>query len=303
MPLKIVVEFQDAAQGGTETYYSSQSDPVAFTNAILNVGGAGGVPYQWLQARRSFLHNAVRIIGVRAGLDTGARYALTANLTPAQGQGLWSIGQGVSYGGVLEDWTSLLCNLYSTTAGVQKKAIYFYGVPNTQISPPQTFAPSAVYLQTLQAFFSLLTNSIWQTKSRPPGAVSPISPIGNFTVSASGRNAAIIPVNPIFTVGANGLVIVRGLKYPRGWNGIHQGLIVAGIAGAPTFCVIGPTRYPQVSIPAWDQNAKGTVQQATALGVSDFQYSTITLCEAVRMVERKRGRPLGVFHGRRSGVA
>jgi hypothetical protein len=112
--------------------------------------------------------------------------------------------------------------------------------------------------------------------------------IQTFVVDPFGYFATIgfLPPSP-FTQTAPFYAVVRGVRYPRGWTGVHSCVVVD-----PTHVRIGPLRLPGRNLPPFQVGDRGTIQTLTPtfVAISSVSPDYIT--------HRKQGRPFGSSRGR-----
>jgi hypothetical protein len=292
MTVKIVAIFESPLGGWSEVYYNSAVNPDAWmtpgTNPLVSSDPFG----VWTRARLGLLSSQCFLSYVRVSLTPGFRLDRTYEFFPAQGRGSYkrlSVGGGiiVASRSSVETYTSLLLKC---EAGFNaSKRLYLGGIPEDVVVPPQIYSPTPEFTSAYVNFQAVIQNGSYQIASRPPAVAA--QPIASFVVSASGRSATITPGIGVFAGNGYLPVVIRGVKYPRGWNGVHQAFKPS--ASVAQF-VIGPTRKPQVSLPPWDINAGGSFQIFYPL------LQTIDRVTTERLVERKRGRFFGEPVGRRS---
>lgn len=286
--LKMTMFFESFGQGWTETYYYNASDPYIAIAGLRDPTDANGILNTWWNDRVTILDSQAALTNIRIAVDGNTRSSIEFIINSNFGTGKYDLV------GESNLWSVLLARLYSGGPTVYNKAIYLGGIPVDQYKAPETFSPTAGYLGTLNKFLGDMINNGFQIKSRPRSGAGGTMTLTAFTPDAAALNVTVVPNVLGDAANLNGFVILRGVKTPRGWNGVHKAYTVPDPANPGHFLMkIGPARKPGITVPAWNALTAGTVQPFNAV------YSIVNLFSKERMVEHKRGRFFGQLRGHR----
>lgn len=288
MACKVQLFFVLGTDGWSETYYNSSTDPQALLAHLQTDARFASNPPDIISARLGMLIESAYLAGIRVSLDSGSRQTFSVEYAANSITGTYP-------GSAAELWSSLLVRFQTTGLAIHRKNLFLGGIPETIIKPDHGFDSSNSKFNGYFTQFQIAIKNLgWQVKSRP-GTVGPTTlPITAFVPSSDGRSATIAPVVPTATVGVPFFLLIRGMKYPRGWNGTHTALVYQ-ITAVPLVLgmKVGPDKKAGVSLPPWDQNSAGTLTPFVPI------YTNISLISAIKIVERKRGRPFDQLRGRR----
>lgn len=294
MPLKIVWEFSQGKIGWSETYYAQFTDPGQYITLDASGNLQACPANSFFLLRQALLNTSCTIDRVRASVVNTPRQVLVADLPEATSIG--QFGAGTAPGRKLEiaaeNYSKLLLRFNSGFSRV--RSLWLGGLPDIIIKPPNQYAPNSAWNTALLNLSRILINGSYGVVSRPTPTTNPAAvPITSFTTAPNANGASILPiVQPGAPLPASWYVVIRGVKYPKGWNGVHRATI-QGTAPNQQL-VIGPTRKPYVTLPAWDAFAQGSVQLMPQTAI----FSTWTSYTTDRIEQRKVGRPFGQPAGR-----
>jgi hypothetical protein len=180
--------------------------------------------------------------------------------------------------------------------------MYLRGVPTAIVTAPRQYNAEPNWAGAFDKWVTELTQPSWVLNARPARAGDVA--ITGFAGLADAQSAYIQPV-PVGFPAAPTRIVIRGMKFPVGWNGSHTAISIAnvpagiigegGIAAGPAL-FIKPARKHYVTEPAWGQTSGGAIQVFTALNPA------IRDAHVVRISEHKVGRPFGQPRGRRPSV-
>jgi hypothetical protein len=290
MPCQVTWDFEEAGQGWAETYQISSDDPGSYiqlgpTGALLATCPAG----LFLAARRNLLNNASSILHVRASKIRSAGVTLSAGIDALAGAGRYGTFAPAGEGGSTETFAKLLIRIQCTT--VRRRTLWLGGIPEGIITAPQTYTPTDFWNTTLATFKGTLVGggTTYGIAGRPARSSNPqAKQILTLVTDAGGYYATLGVLSTADYDAVNGgYAIIRGVRYPRGWNGIHLYQVIDA-----THLQIGPLRLPGHTVPTFRVGDRGTVQP-NILAFS--QYSNLI---AERVTRRKIGLPFGVTRGR-----
>jgi hypothetical protein len=279
--LKAVWFFSGPEGGWTETNYWNGNDPVSFVLPTTLGFPANAPALNYLLTRITLLHANYYLAGLRASVLGDKRNSFETDIPAGIGRGLWK------YGGAAEVWTSLLVKFSHTGPPTRSYRMYLGGIPEQIVSPAELFNPTDQWNKPFGAWSSAIKDGGMQLALRPTNAQAAIAPMTAFNVSGDGLTVTISPVPAGFPAPGPAPVIVRGLKIPHGWNGVHTGNVVGGNL------IIGPVKRPGVSVPAWTAANAGTIQWFNQ------QSLGIDLVLGMRLVKHPRGRFFEQLRGRR----
>lgn len=290
MATKITVFFGQDTYGWTETYYLRSTGVSDALNSIDPKTAPVGSLGELLLIRLNCLSISARMIRVRAS-DTQASQtedALDLENLPFD-------GRYTAVAKAAEEPISLLVRMsgVSTNAKVVHRNLYMAGLPEDIITGGVRYTPSAAWIGAIEAFKAVLKSSNWTWPTRPDRKDA--IPIGQFLISLDGRTVSVSPPLLGNVVPASGRVIIRGMSFPRGWNGTHTAHnIIDPVNPAVVDMYIGPGKHARPSLPAWIPFYGGTIQLVSEILVN------INRVNDERLVSHKRGRPFGEPVGRRS---
>lgn len=289
MPLKIVFEFSQQGEGWSEVYYNSTNDPSAYLVLDDASHVVVGCPVWFLeQVRLALLTSQGFLTWIRVSLVGKPGSVRAVGIPPQDGVGLYSSAFGKP-AKPAEIFAKLL--MRGEAGLTQRKSFWIGGIPEDVIQPGQTYQPNAQFDAALGLFRTLLTSGTYGIVGRQSSTTPPVATaITAFSISSNGLSAQITPLvqppgNPL-----TWYVILRSVKYPKTWGGIHRASVTVGV---PSTMTLGPFRTPKVSLPAWDFTSGGTVQ---ALAPPFTGFDRI---RADRIALRKVGRPFALPRGRR----
>ncbi len=285
MTVKCVISFKQGATGWTETYYHSAAGIPQFIGPLAN-RWADGTPVGTLMSeRRACLSRQCSIEHVRVtDLVTFETLPYTP-VIPAVGMLYARLANQTSPGDA-EVWSSLMVNLYSGTK--RPRRLYLGGIPENIVTQPQFYRPDSLWQGVFANFAAVLTGGNYGWLSRPKTVPNETTLIA-FTVNPDGRTALVTPRLQPNGNPTQWYVLIRGLSAPRGWNGVHRAIQT----DAPNVMLIGPARRAGVSLPVFTANPKQTVSLFAP------PFTAIDAVAAVKIVNKKRGRPFGLLRGRR----
>lgn len=286
-PIKVTLYMKAGIYGASESYiYAATSfNSVAGTVPPGTLSWAGGTPLDELVGVRSQLStDDVTIEKVRLqDLGTPGKATSRYPVRPV-------VCKAAPAGDNETDWTSLL--ITQETANGRRAPKYIFGVPYFLRGPDNqyTLLRAGEFQAKLDRFTKVLTNGNWQIQHRPALGAGDMTPITSFEVAPDGLSAVLGPLIAPTPIPASGkwLVVVRGLRGPKGWNGVHE-----ATAGTGNTTIIGPGVRVRPSAPAFASMAGQTVALFGA------NFDTINFAGPVRIVERDRGRPFDSPVGRR----
>jgi hypothetical protein len=294
MALKIVWDFQIGDIGWSETYYTNGIDPTTYIT-LSNNGQLQACPaLTFFTLRKELLVTSASILRVRASIPGSPRFCMIAEMPANANQGQWASTYAPlspirvadrTYTKLLVRWSSGFTRVRSQWIG---------GIPSIVVATPNTYNPSALWNTALGNWASALITGGYGLIGRPtPTTNPPAVPITAFTTSPTANAVTMLPiVQPGPPNPPSWYVVIRGVKYPKGWNGVHRAQIQT-VGGVPTL-ILGPTRKAYLSAPPWDPFAQGTVQLVPTTPLF-FAFNSFT---ADRIEQRKVGRPFGQPLGR-----
>lgn len=296
--LKVILFFNLNGDGWSETYYVQGGDPVTWlygTPAPTKPGltQLGPDATVILAGRAAMLSNNAGVQHIRVSLDGVPHQAAGASLGLPGYQGTYPPPTGLEPTN-LTPQTRVLCRAYSVAGAVRYTANhYFGGLPGVVQDAKGNFLPDAQWMKALKTFTGALIASNAFLKSRPQASAA--SAITGFAVNADAQTANVAP-NVLGNVdGTIGSAIIRTLKAPHGWNGVHRAVVKPDpLNPGGHIMVIGPTRKPQVTVPPYGPESFGTV--AALIPV----YTTLLTLQPQGLVKKSTGRPFGVPVGRRT---
>jgi hypothetical protein len=294
VPLKIVYSLTDGEDGWSEVFYTNQTDPAQYV--ILNPNGSfnnAAPALVHILYRAACLAPAFQLTHVRASLVGSPQVTLSAGITAGIGGGTYfepgKPGNPPTPGAdpVLKLLVRMQCG------NTRRRTLWLGGLPNTIISPTKTYAPTATWNRALGSFMSavvLAAGTPYGIVSRPLATTPPAAaPILTFTTTTDGLAGILTPLTQPAGNPNAWYVIIRGVKYPHGWNGVHKASVYTPNAAEMQ---VGPGRRAYVTAPAWTASAGGTVQ-IWAPAFTAFSNFT-----PERITSRKIGRPFGAPRGR-----
>lgn len=295
MPLKIVWSFAEAGEGWSEVYATDQSSPsdyLSITNQgrILPTCPAG----LFLAARRALLNGASAATHVRASVYQSPGIVLAANIPAMDGSGLYIQGIRNPTAGSTEVFAKLQLRLQCGTT--RRRTLWLGGIPEAVIKQPQTYQDNGIFGPLLQIFNQqiLQGGTSYGIVGRPLKTSTPKPlQIQGFVPSAGADTALVTIASTAFFPQGSSIqgqyCVIRSLRFPRGWNGVHLYNVVD-----PTHLSIGPTRLPGHTVPQFNAGDNGNVQPYTPTFLA---YSNMVVG---RITKRKTGRPFGQPVGRTS---
>jgi hypothetical protein len=189
--------------------------------------------------------------------------------------------------GEAETFESLLLTLQS--GNEFRRKVYLGGIPDIIVGGSQLYEPTSIWQRQLNIYLSHVGKAPYCVRSRPrPDPLNAVR-ISQLDVQADGKHAIVSPKVRPDTNPQEWYVLLRGVKNPSGWNGVHKATFQIGGTGM----VIGPTRRALPSVPIFDFAPSANVVLMTP------SFNVITAIDVNRIVERKRGRPFGKSRGRR----
>jgi len=291
--LRIQVYFADSAGGWSETYYSVDTDPLAFVNTAAQQGSSqSGNAHDLMVNRANLLNYDSSIAGVRASVFGSFRNAVEADV-----HGLYDGYRFPKAKGAAESDVALLVKLGASTGSKQVQSrLYLSGLPEFIIGTTNAYTPVANWPDYMTPFKTMLGNGQWKLVPRPDKQDKTVTlPITYFTTS-SNNIATIGPVVGAPSAGDFVKIVVSGVKYPRGWNGNHTAKVVTISGPSPLYYQFTVPKKLVETVPVWDASANGTVRLA---GQTPF---SINYTQDARIVFHKRGRFFEQLRGRLSRV-
>jgi hypothetical protein len=285
--IKINVTYAENGPGWSETYYSSLGNPTDYIQfsspGILDPICPAGV---FLASRLKCLSQQTYLQHIRASLVGSPQVTMSVYIPSPSGRGKY-IANAAPFGESAEVFAKLLLRMQC--GQTKRRSLWLGGIPEEIVSSPSTYAPTANWNTQLSQFLSLLTTSTYGIVGRLTAAGPPVAQVlQSFTISALSIGATIAPAPTNAPGGAYCYCVLRGIRYPRGWNGVHRGYVNL----LQTSIQIGPFREVKVSLPPWDAFAGGTIQLLT------FPLTPFTSGFAEYITHRKVGRPFGESRGR-----
>jgi hypothetical protein len=308
MSCKVSIFFSAIGDGWTETYWNSAVDPhtvtqgVTFPLAGLQIPGSLG---NLLKTRLALSALSVWIAHIRVSLVGAPFNFSTIDGSNGTSNGTYIIPGG---GGIPAATEDLFVDALVEEDGVpamglqQHRHQYLRGMPVTIVTPPQSFNAEPTWTGAFSSWVNELTQPVWLLNSRP--ARSGDTQITGFQGLDDAQSAYLQPVPAGFPA-VPSKIVLRGMKFPAGWNGTHtviaQAALPAGLVGqgglvAGTALLIQPGRKHYPTEPSWGPNAHGSFQLFTAVAPN------IRAAHVVRLSEHKVGRPFGLPVGRRRSV-
>jgi hypothetical protein len=291
MPLKIVIAFKESDEGWSEVYYTAGTDPSAYISA----NNAGIISPTCdaallIVARAQLLNLVSGITHIRVSAVGAPRQTAALFVNPPLGSGAFPvIGGGQGSTEPAEIFSKLLIRMNAGT--VRTKTLWLGGIPEQIIGPAQFFTPTNRWNTVFTVFRNLILQTPYVVLGRQLAVTIPAAvPITAFTTSANGQSATVTPTVAPAGPPAQWYVIVRGIKNPRGWNGVHRAQVNPADG---TMMILGPTRKPVVTLPAWAAGSGGTVQALA------YPTNNITGVHQEYITHRKVGRPFDEPRGRR----
>ena len=289
MALKIVLEFVQQTDGWTEVYVQGGSAPATYLVVAANGEIAPNCPaFLLLASRLNLLHPINKVVRLRVSVIGTPRTTKVISVSTAQGTGLWPGTVRRVPGSPAEVHTKVL--LRATVGTLRVANIWLGGVPEQLVSAPQTFMSSGAWTTNFSILKNVIFGGNYGINGRNSAITVPVAqPITAFTPGGNANTTATLsPVPTGAPVAGYYYVTIRGIHYPRKWNGLHKA--TAGVA--PGTIVIGPTRKSQVAVPTWDVGSGGTVQLYTPV-FSPFDGLSVDY-----LSNRRVGRPFGLLRGR-----
>jgi hypothetical protein len=287
MPLKINVTFAEAGPGWSETYYSSLGNP---SDYIKYVGSGDLDPTcpagRFRTIRKGCLTATAAVQHIRASLVGSPQITLSHYSSAIAGAGTYTPETGRNPHSA-EVFAKLLIRMQC--GQTKRRSLWLGGLPEEVVTGPQTYTPNNTWNSALGTFTDHLATTTYGIVGRLPALGPPVAQaISSFVTMPSSLGVTIQPVPTNAPNGAYGYVVIRGLKYPRGWNGVHRAYF--NLLG--TSFQIGPTRETQHTVPVWDIGSGGTVQLLT------YNLTPFTSGFPEYITHRKVGRPFGESRGR-----
>lgn len=288
MAIKVTLFFKERGQGWSENYYSNAGSVQDVIGTPTGQLGFATIAGRLIALRVALLNSQASIIYVRASTLVNPRVSLGSYTDELSSTGTFQEIAAPTLAPPAEIDTCLVVRLVAVD--FKQGRLFLGGLPETIITPPQTYSPTAAWNAAFANFAAELENNQWLLVGRPPitGAI----PLSSFDTAASAY--AAVAGTGVTVLGANlqGEVILRGIKGPRGWNGIHLGRQAAANSLTTD---IGPTRRAMVTLPPWTFLTGGGTIQAWA--PTDH---TINRVVPEYIGDHKRGRFFGQARGRRS---
>jgi hypothetical protein len=301
MTLKVVLDFDVSgvtAAGGvggwSEVAWSSAGSLDGYVQLdAVNIPVVGTPLRNLIDVRLPLLSPTYAMTHIRVTDMNPANGERSIDLPQSVGTGQFG-GVGVVGGVVLnlvpaaEIFAKLLLRMES--GPTRRRNWWLGGIPESIVKPPTIYNPNPQWNQKLAAFSNLILTGGYGINGRPLRTAA--TPILTFVPdSFDATTAGLTPVPAGFPLtGAAGYVVLRGIKKPRGWNGIHPAYVDPS---APTVLRVGPTRRSMVTEPAFAPSARATVQYLVPVFVATDRV------RPVRIDRRKIGRPFGESPGRR----
>lgn len=290
MALKCVFTFVEGRGGWSETYYATGTDPSSYL-VINNVGVIDPTcpAFVMMLARTRILNTACYVQHCRVSVVGIPFTTLGAFFDGTIRNGAFpSVGQAAN-AEPTEVFSKLLIRLLS--GNTRRKSLWLGGIPEEIIAPGTGFNPTGVWNRNFRPYRDLLLSGIYQLVGRQTAATGPVAvPITAWAPTATGQGAVVSPIVAPAGPPPFWYVIVRSLKYPHGWNGVHR---AAPNPANNTSMIIGPARRPGVTLPAWDVGGGGTVQALVP------PTNPVTNVIQDYITHRKVGRPFDDSVGRR----
>jgi hypothetical protein len=301
MPLRIVVDFNVGGVGGnggpggwSEVWWNSAGSLDGYVQLDASGAPVPGTPLANLLAVRLPMLSAVYAANHIRVTDTNpANGERSIDLPQNLGTGTYGnvtiLGQTVTVaGGSAEIFAKLLLRMDS--GPTRRRNIWIGGIPEEIVKAPTTYNPTPKWNGKLAAFSSLMTTGGYGIQGRPLRSAA--VPITAFTTdNVTGRFAQVTPIPPLADLtGAAFYVVIRGIKQPAGWNGVHRAFFDGG---GHTYIYIGPTRRTMRTVPVFAVGSGGTVQ--TMIPV----FANTDRVRPIRIDKRGIGRPFGESRGRR----
>lgn len=290
MALRIVWSYEEAGEGWSELYGTDQSDPSAYITLTPSGNLDPACPaFKFLLARVGCLNGASYVTHVRASLVGSPGIVLGVNIRSSDGHGTYVTNARRPTASSTEVFAKLELRILCGTT--RRRTLWLGGIPESIISPPQFYSPTADWLEVLSAFRDELVigTTSYGIIGRPRKTTVPAAvTISAFAVDASGYTATLtVPSTASFLASNSGLCIVRTVRRPRGWNGIHGVSVLDA-----THLEIGPLRLPGHTVPPFVLGDSGSVQ------VYAPSYLKYTAINTGRITKRKVGAPFGRPVGR-----
>jgi len=291
MPLRVVYDFLEAGEGWSEVYWTNDTAPSDYiaidTDGTVSSTTKAGI---FIAVRTAILNTFTQILRVRVSQVGMPRVVIPAPVQPAQGTGTFIYGSSGKPPGGAQTYAKLL--MFMSSGATRRRSMWLGGIPEIIIEDPQTYKPTSRWNSALLNYQMELRKNYGIVGRPAPTGGTPAVPILTFVVDPQVAVTATATPSVAAPVGTptSWLVILRGIKAPRGWNGVHRAQ--AGTTSGTI--VIGPTRKSQVSEPAYAPNTGATIQ---AFAPTFAQFDSVV---PVRVSKRKTGRPFGLPAGRRS---
>lgn len=282
MPLKVTWFFEGAGEGWTEVYYTSQANIADYLGATDQVSGTGTEAAKFANRRSEILGTAYTVRRVRVNdLATPGAFRVGEVLNPDDYKRFSAEASSA------EVFASLLINMEA--GPTHRRRLYLGGIPEAVVQQPGNYVPPPTFVNAFKRFADYMTGGIYTTRSRPRIDPASTLQITAFDVQPDARTSFMSPRTIPLGDPASWYVLIRGLRNPRGWNGVHRAI------KGPTAdtMLIGPTRKTLPSTPVFIPDPAATV------AVFAVTYNVIDRVTPIRVISRRRGRPFGLPRGRR----
>ena len=305
--LKVVFFFSSKADGWSETYWNTGVDPhtlIQDVPLILPQNPVVGTLTDLIVQRLKMSSPQSFLSHCRVSLEGTPFNFATYDGAEDRTFGTYVPPAGVHPAPEMELWSDALVAMDGVAAGGFQlhRRMWLRGMPEAILVPPQQFVVEPLWDAAFKSWVNCLTHGAWVCRGRPDrGAAVQIT---GFAHLADAQSAYLQPV-PVGVPAVATQIIIRGTKYPVGWNGFHTAISVAavpvGVVGdgnivAGPALLIKPGRRHFVTNPEWGPQSGGTIQ---VMSGATERSQNIGAAHVVRITSHKVGRPFGLPVGRR----